>query len=253
MLKYLRLVKILTIQILALYVSIPSFASTCPEGEYWISPHVRAGYFRYDGVKVSPADVRGHCRINPRGYEKWHQRLSNERPKVWGYKNEKSKIWTADEAERVYDAIAILPKQLLELSKVEIHRMTESISKENPATSNFENIVLYDLAFKHKVPLEQILTHELAHVLYYTLDRDQIKEFAHSADWKSVQSSSNVWVTKNDKIFIEKDSRSSVIEDFANHIEHYLFKNESLKKSSQESYHWINKTFGKEFKIQEKK
>lgn len=252
-LKKLRALKISLIYASISFFSISALADNCPDGKHWVSPHSRSGYVRYDGVFVKPANVSGHCRTNPRGYDKWHQALSNEKPKIWGFKSEKAKKWTEEEIERVYDAIATLPPQLIELKNVKIYRMAESVSKENPATSNYNDIVLYDLAFKYKIPIEQILAHELSHVLYNTLTRDQIKEFAHSADWMNIRSTSDIWVVKKEKNFIEEDSRSSLDEDFANHIEHYLFRNEPLKKRAPSAYQWIHKTFGKEFKIQEKK
>lgn len=230
-----------------------SFADECPKGKYWVSPHFRRAYVRYDGAAVRATNVQGYCKENPRGYEKWHQRLSNARPKVWNYKQEKSKKWTTEEIERMYDAISILPDKLLDLGKVEIHRMIESVNKGNPATTNFYDVVLYDLAFNHKVPAEQILAHELSHPLYYSLNNTQRVSFAHSSDWKEISDMPGAWIAKKKKVFIEEDSRTSLVEDFANHIEHYLFKNESLKNNSPESYKWIQKTFGENFKIQEKK
>lgn len=228
------------------------FAGECPKGEYWVNPHFRRAYMRYDGVAVRATNVRGYCKENPRGYEKWHQRLSNDRPSFWGYKSEKSKKWTTEEVERVYDALSIFPQQLLDLDKVEIRRMIESVNNDNPATTNFGDVVLYDSAFKHKVPMEQILAHELSHPLYKTLTDNQREDFTFSAGWEKV-GKSNLWTTKVKKIFIESDSRVSIEEDFANHIEHYLFKNDSLKKNSPEAHKWIKKTFGENFKLQEMK
>lgn len=245
--------KVLLLQALILTLPTFAFARNCPEGQHWVNPHFRSSYTRYDGTLVRSTQVKGHCKVNPRGYKKWHQRLSNTRPKIWGYKKEKTKKWAEQETDRVHKAISIFPQLLQDLKDIKIYRMTESVTKENPATSNYNDIVLYDLAFQHTVPLEQILAHELAHALYYSLDQSDLEKFAISADWELSQNKPNLWVPKKERIFIEKDSQLSLDEDFANHIEHYLFKNKSLKNNSPNSYQWIHKTFGKEFKIQEEK
>ncbi len=69
----------------------------CGNNQYWVNSHYRNSYIRHDGVRVKATQVQGHCRKNPRGYKVWSQRLSNHRPKVWGYSNEKSKKWTTEE------------------------------------------------------------------------------------------------------------------------------------------------------------
>lgn len=229
-----------------------SFADECSKGEYWVNPHFRNSYIKYDGTVVRATTVRGYCRANPRGYEKWHQKLSNERPGFWGYKSEKSKKWTTEEVERVYEALSSFPDQLLSLNKVEIYRMGRSKADGNPATSNGNDVVLYDSAFKHKIPTERILAHELSHPLYYTLNPNQREDFARSARWKKIENT-KAWVARKDKVYFEEDSRVSLVEDFANHIEYYLFKNEFLKESAPEAFKWINQTFGKDFKLQEKR
>lgn len=246
-------IQILLFIALLLVAGKPAFASECPKGEYWVNPHFRRAYVRYDGTEVRATNVRGYCKENPRGYEKWHQKLSNERPGFWGYKSEKSKKWSVEEAERVYEALSVLPQQLLDLDKVKIHRMIEHVSnRDNPATTNYDDVVLYDSAFKHKVPLEQILAHELSHSLYNKLTKYQKKIFATSAKWEEAKSSGK-WVATKEKIFFEQDSKASLEEDFANHIEYYLFKGQFLKKSSPEAHKWIGETFGVGFKLQEKK
>jgi hypothetical protein len=235
----------------ALVVTSPLYASNCPLGKQWVSPHFRSGYVRYDGIVVSPTNVIGHCKTNPRGFERWHSRLSNSRPKIWGYK-EKTKQWTTEEIERIYDFLDIFPPHFGDLEKIKIYRMDSSLFKGNPATTNFNDVVLYDAAFKHSVPLEQILAHELAHSVYNTLDAKEKRDFAVSANWEQDSGSGN-WVPKKEKAFIQSDSRASLDEDFANHVEHYLFENNTLKESSPNAYQWIKEKFGQDFKIQEKK
>lgn len=125
-------------------------------------------------------------------------------------------MWTVEEIEKVLEIIAALPRQLVDLDETQIFRMDKSVHDENPATTNYDDVTLYDLAFEHKNSTAQILAHELSHVLYESLPREA------------------------------KD-------DFANHIEQYLFRSESLKNKSPESYKWIKKRFGDDFKIQRTK
>ena len=234
-------------------LSAPLHAAQCPQGKHWVAPHFRRAYVRYDGVHVKATHVDGHCRLNPRGYEQWHQRLSNSGPKVWGYPKEKTEKWTVEEIERVLESIAALPQQLLDLDGAKIHRMDKSVHLGNPATSNYDDVTLYDLAFEHKDSTAQILAHELSHVLYESLPREVKDDFANTAAWTRDEEAPDNFVPRSEKTFIEEDSRASVDEDFANHIEQYLFKNESLKNKSPESYKCIKKRFGDDFKLQRPK
>lgn len=155
---------------------------SCRKGKHWVETHFRSGYLRHDGVRVKSTQVLGHCRKNPRGYEQWHRTLSNQRPKLWGYQKEKSKKWTVEEVQRLYDAISVLPQKLLALKNVKFYRMSESKDIGNPGTSNSTDIVLYDQAFKYQDSLAQILSHELSHILYDTLSLDDKYAFAERAD-----------------------------------------------------------------------
>ena len=155
----------------------------CPKGKHWVHPHIRRAYVRYDGTLVKSTKVSGHCRINPRGYDKWHQSFSTKRPKVWGYKKEKSKKWTQEELQRLYDAVSVLPEKLLSLKNVKVYRMKDSQFKENPATTNVSEVVLYDKAFNHSDPLAQIISHEFSHILYDRLNNKDKKNFRENAGW----------------------------------------------------------------------
>lgn len=230
-----------------------AFAETdCPTGKHWVSSFYRKAYKRHDGTNVSAANVDGHCRLNPRGYDQWHQRFSNDRPQPWHYK-ESSKTWSPEEVERVLEDLSVLPDQIINLTGVKLHRMEKSIRSGNPATTNFKDVVLYDLAFQHKDSLLQILSHELAHVLFENLSEQEKLDFATAAGWKRHPKQKHALIAMKNKIFIQNDSRESLREDFANHIEHFLFKNESLKKESPSASSWIETRFGKNFRLQEGK
>lgn len=230
-------------------------AAQCPKGEHWVSPHHRSTYYRYDGVLVSATEVDGHCRLNPRGYEKWHSHLSNSRPSVWGYKGEKSKKWTVEEVERVFEALSALPENILNQYVKNIYRMHKSIHTGNSATTNFNEIVLYDTAFEEKQNLAQILAHELAHVMYLNFSDAKRSSYEKEADWISldVGDGKTIIIPKSTRNFVEKDGEISPDEDFANNIEFFLFEPETLKKKSNAVYLWIQKSFGDGFKLVRKK
>lgn len=226
----------------------------CQAGKHWVDTHFRKAYVRYDGVHVTSTKVRAYCRKNPRGYKDWHQRLSNKRPKVWGYKEEKSKKWTVEEIQRMFNALSVLPDTLIELKGVKVHRMQQSKFLGNPATSNLKNITVYDQGFRHKDSLAQILSHELSHVLYSLLKASEKLEFRLSAQWESKKKNGfEYFKASAHKKFIKGDSRISIEEDFANHIEYFLFKHRVLQKTSPGAYKWIKERFGKKFKLSEGK
>ncbi len=235
-----------------LLLCIDAFAGEqCLVGDHWVESHHRRAYVRYDAVPVRSTTVNGHCRKTPRGYETWHSRLSNGRPGIWGYTREKSKKWSVEETERFLSAISVLPDKLAHLKGVFVYRMKASKDLANPATSNGRDIVLYDLAFQHKDSLSQIISHELSHIVYRKTGVVDLDRFKRLAGWKQLSKGSSVYTATKRKIFIQEDSRASIPEDFSNHLEHYLFKNDSLKAESPYAYKWIQKEFGLKFKFQE--
>ncbi len=225
----------------------------CPNGEHWVAPHFRIAYVRYDGVHVSAAQVRGHCRKNPRGYIQWHERLANQRPAIWSYGKEKSKKWTLEEVQRFYEELSALPDSLINIKNVKVYRMDQSLTQSNPATSNFRDIVLYDGAFKHKDSLAQIIAHELAHTLFAGLSDSEKEQFAEETNWIVLKlKNETIYIPKNEKKLLQADSTASIDEDFANHIEAFLFDKAKLRKVSPNSILWIQKKYGESFRIQKR-
>lgn len=193
-----------------------SFAKeACPSGEHWVESHFRRSYVKYDGTHVSASQVSGHCRKNPRGYDRWHQRLSNTRPKIWGYSGEKTKRWTIEEVEMAYEALSILPDQLLNQADIKLHRMDKSQHVNNPATANFNDIALYNLSFESKDSLAQILAHELSHIFFQNFSEQDKTEFRAAAGWIRDERTPGAFVVLKDKKFIQNDSKISIDEDFA--------------------------------------
>lgn len=242
--------KIIILSSLILLPSSSLAKVSCKAAEHWVDTHYRRAYMRHDGTRVKGTQVKGHCRKNPRGYEKWHQSLSSKRPEIWGYKKEKSKKWSVEEIERLHEALSVLPDIFLNLPNVKLYRMQKSNFAENPATSNYKDTVLYDLAFEHKDSLAQILAHELSHSLYRQLTDKEKSAFLEAAAWiEHPVVFKGALTTKKNKRFIQPDSQLSVDEDFSNHIEYFLFKNKSLKKDSPRAYLWVREKYGSDFKI----
>lgn len=179
--------------------------------------------------------------------------MTNKRPAIWGYGKEKSKKWTVEEAQRFYDELSVLPDNLINLKNVKVYRMDQSVTQSNPATSNFKDIVLYDLAFRHKDSLAQIVAHELSHILFADLSNSEKEHFAEKSNWIVLKvKNETIYIPKNEKKLLQADSAVSIDEDFANHIEEFLFDRVRLRKTSPNSILWIQKKYDESFKIQKK-
>ncbi len=100
---------------LTLFASIASADKTpsCKPGQHWVRAHHRRAYIRADGAPVSASAVTPHCQNNPPSLAKWNERLKVGTPPRWIQKNEKPKAWTTEEKERVLEALASLPLELL--------------------------------------------------------------------------------------------------------------------------------------------
>src|SRR5262249_25302269 len=139
----------------------------CPLGQHWVRTYPRKAYVRSDGTFVSAATVSAHCQDNPYGYPNWKTKLAKGRPDNWTSKNERSVKWKEEDRERVLEALGSLPEALWPMKMGAIYRMKKSSRlSSNPASGDHVNIVLYDPAFSGKVPLEEVLAHELAHLKY---------------------------------------------------------------------------------------
>ncbi|MDC0980250.1 hypothetical protein OAQ84_00795 [Bdellovibrionales bacterium] len=95
-----------------------------------------------------------------------------------------------------------------------------------------------------------VLSHELSHALFRSLSENDKRDFILSADWGIEKKNKKAYIfPKTNKVFIQEDSRDSIDEDFANHLEYYLFKPKFLKLKSPEAFQWIKNKFGKKFKV----
>lgn len=235
------------LSVLLLFASLPSWASpNCPIGSHWVAAHFRRAYVRGDGKRFSATTVSAHCRTNPKGYDVWHSRLSNQRPRVWGYKYEKSKKWTTEEIERVLEALSELPEFLLNQEADSLYRMSGSEEPGNPATTNFKDTVLYDKAFAPDQNLARVIAHEQAHRLFDSLTEVERTGFKTAGEWVKVREGSREFEKpgRPASAFVQLDGQRSPSEDFANSVESFVFEKEKLKAVSPRVYDWINSKWG---------
>lgn len=233
----------------------PVSTQICPQGQHWVRAYHRRAYIRSDGSRVSATNVTAHCQGDPPSYAKWKDRLK-DKPTIiptWA-KMDKRKTWTDEERERVLEALSSLPEILLLDAVQEIFRAEKGKSlndAQNPASSDYGMIVLYDEAFKEKQNLARILAHELAHEFFRQIsDKERVK-YALSTGW-----SEKVDLKTNKRQLVptrfeavEEDSFESVTEDFANNLEYLLFDKKTLKKKVPEAVRWFDEKYGDKLKL----
>ncbi|MBK9294975.1 MAG: hypothetical protein IPM57_11150 [Oligoflexia bacterium] len=233
--------------LLLLFSYKPAYSSdACGPGSHWVRAHHRSGYVRYDGVVVSDTVVSGHCRGNQKSYGIWKDSFLNSIPIGWPHKNEKDIKWKVDEIERILEALDSLPSFLSNLKGVKIYRMKKSSEPNNPGTSaiNGNIIVLYDEAFKSK-NFSRVLSHELAHQLYNSLDSVDRDAYNLVAGARKFSSGNKYYLEHRSSGYVAEDGKMSINEDFANNIEYYIFEPKKLKKVTPGVYEYFQKTYKK--------
>jgi hypothetical protein len=170
----------------------------------------------------------------------WKNKIKTGRPKDWSMPNEKTKLWTNLEKEKLSKVLSIIPVEFEKLSIQGFYRMEKSVQIINPATvAEDGSVVLYDYAFEHpSFVLDRIIIHELAHVLYLSFSRTKILSYQEALGWRF----RDMVYSRKGK-FLKSDAQDSPEEDFAVNLEYFLFDNEMIKKSLPEAYAWIKKNF----------
>ena len=117
------------------------------------------------------------------------------------------------------DVLKSLPSVLTQVGELKIHRSSQSKWPENGVTTaSEENIItLYDNASKYG--LKKVITHELSHILWKNLDRNNREKYFSDADWAL---NSKGEVINQRAVVSEDDGRLSPEEDFANNVEHFI-------------------------------
>lgn len=218
----------------------------CLAKEHWVIPHMRTRNGKTEAVK-------GHCRANPRGFKFWNARILKSRPRGWPHKQEKTIPWKTAEIEDILCELAKLPEEL-QLKKIRgIYRMERSKDKLNPASNGDRHIVVYSRAFNGKIPLAQIMAHELAHVTYDALSEEEKLSYQMATGWsdpKKYNLNLKGWIQRKNG-YVRDSGKVSPNEDFANNIEYFLFFPEKLKTVTPSAHAWIKNHFHANFKLQE--
>lgn len=235
----------------------PVFANAikCSTNEYLVRAHHRNEYVRSDGTLVKATEVKTHCKQRPVNYDYFQNRIKDNLPVEWPHKKEKPRAWTRGQKERLLEAGTILPALLLQNSIAGVFRSQKSKDFPNPASSAKGVIVLYDSAFSLDRNLSEILAHELAHEHYKNLSSTVAKDYRLAAGWGTKYeplSRNFLWISRKSG-FVEEDGSISPEEDYANNIEYFLFKPDNLKKVSPSIFNWIEKNFGNDLRLGNKK
>lgn len=166
---------------------------------------------------------------------------------------EKIKKWTESDIQKLIDALEEIPDFLLTPNLKGFYRFSKSKHYPNPAVSAEDVIALYDTAFKSSKNLGQILTHELAHINYKELKQKNQLDYGHATGWRyNIENDNKLYLEGRKSGYIAEDGRTSVEEDYANNLEHFLYSPDKLKKVTPEAYNWFNKTY-KDLKLKERK
>lgn len=201
-----------------------AYANKCPEGQFPVRSHPRNAYTKTDGKAVSATKVKEQCRPY-RTSKKPEPNFTALTPKNWPNPNEKFKRWTKEEEIKIRSILENLPKSITNIGKITFLRSIEK--SPNPSVSNSENqiIVIYDSVSSHD--LSRVISHELAHFYWDSLDYKNKEKFRTAAEWK-VNKDGKTLSLQRMKVTIQ-DSYIGPGEDFSNLIEIYIQNSDDFK------------------------
>lgn len=159
---------------------------------------------------------------------------------------------SADERERVLEALEELPSQMAHSEVVSISRASKSIVQSNPATWEPGHIILYDQAFSNKHLLGRIIAHETAHQIFFDLKEEDRNDYRWAANWLAKDKKRTDFFGRATG-YVQDDGRASPEEDFANNVEYLLFDEPALIKTTPQAHRWLRSYFGASFKLSELK
>lgn len=205
-----------------------------------MSAYNRDSYYRTNGTFVSAAKVEAHCR-------KYHFSspleliFQDTMPDGWPNQLELFKSWTPAEKREIKKAINTLPKILRNLGEIKIYRAVKSLFPDNHASSGPDDsiIVLYDSA--KKFSYRRALAHEMAHILYAHLGREEQDDYQGLSEWREI--ARNVYSTPR-KQFSEQDGTLGPEEDFANNIEHLITNKNYSSVLNKRIYDYLGSILG---------
>lgn len=209
-------------------VSTAQAAIDCPDGYFPVIAHPRNAYNKQDGTQVKATTVKEQCRP----YRKFQAPIPKflvGKPANWPIPTEKFKAWTNEEETQIKQILSKLPKTLTHVGEIKFHRSSEK--SPNPALSNSESkiIVIYDSISTHDK--KHVIAHELAHLLWDSLNINERDEYYLSSQWKKSEDKKTISLIRKDVPI--QDSYIGPHEDFSNNVELFLFQIESLSSNPQ--------------------
>lgn len=201
-----------------------AYASECPVGHFPVRSHPRNAYMKTNGTAVSATQVKEQCRPY-RTLKKLEPNFTTQAPKNWPNPSEKFKVWIKFEEIKIRAILEKLPKSITNIGKITFLRSTEK--SPNPSVSNSEKqiIVINDSIVSHD--LSRVLSHELAHIYWDSLDSSLKEEFQSAAEWEVSRDKKSISLLRN-KVEIQ-DSYLGPHEDFSNLIELFIYNKEIFK------------------------
>jgi hypothetical protein len=168
------------------------------------------------------------------------------RPQQWPYKNEKMRAWKDSESQLVMRILQAVPEEFLQ-SLSGIYRLSLSSAPENPGTSFYHQVAIYDLGFRDNVYAERVIVHELAHIYFDALGDIAKDDYKNQAGWRN--SAGHPRLTRDTKM--RDGAQLSSSEDFAVNAEEYLLSPQHLKEKIPKVFDWFQFNIGKDFKMRE--
>jgi hypothetical protein len=214
--------------------------SKCPSGQYFVNTYKRNAYYRTDGTYVKETTVSAHCRTN-HFFNPLKLVFEDTMPGGWPFQLEIFKSPSENEKKEIESAINSLPKTLKDLGEIRIFRAVKSAFPDNHSSSGPDDsiIVLYDSVFKFG--LKRALVHEMAHVLYSHLDKNEKEDYRSISKWNEIEK--DVFHTPRTQ-FSEPDGKLSPEEDFANNVEHLISDKNHSKVIDKEIMNYLRSLLG---------
>lgn len=163
----------------------------------------------------------------------WKDKIKAGRPDKWLFTSEVSVEWAPEDKAKLKLILNRLPEQLRVKKLVGFYRMRKSVQIINPASEQSGSIVFYDHAFDGMFPTDEVVAHELAHVLAGS----RLDAYKKAVGWHKVKGD-GTWARPGG--FVDSEGEDDPDEDFASSLSTYLIRPEKLKSVSPKAYEWIS-------------
>lgn len=206
-------------------------AAECPKWEVAVKQHQLMA-----GRPPKKTTRKAHCREIHR-----HSRqivASLKSPTVSTHPQSSGALkWSDEEIETLLRAYSAVSDRFSLYFPSQIYRVRHFGSPLNPAAfdSTTKEMWLTDTFFRAPDKV-RILHHEMAHLLFNKLSREQRKDFALRSGWKVKNGTPEAPL----KLLLP-DSAHSVSEDFANHVEWWLHDKSKVKPPSNDPVEFLEK------------